>query len=92
MRPVPGRPAGRSAAINRNAKAGEGASYAGWRGFPPARHSEDARTRSPPKDQTGRPPACEELMVNAQPSGPGKVNESWMLPRRISDGDSPLSA
>jgi hypothetical protein len=41
---------------------------------------------------TGLPLACEELTVNSQPLGPATVNESWIRPRLIGDGDSPFPA
>jgi hypothetical protein len=42
--------------------------------------------------QIGWPLACVELIVNIQPPGPATVNESWIRPRLIGDGDNPFSA
>jgi hypothetical protein len=64
----------------------------------PEHEDVDGRIKSGQGDEgaleahTGLPLACEELTVNSQPLGPATVNESWMRPRLISDGDKPFSA
>ncbi len=42
--------------------------------------------------QTGRPPVCDDVILNDQPSGPGMKNELWMVPDLMRVGFIPIFA